>query len=254
MSSYAAQAITTTVDILREPNGPRTRQLLFGDRVQVQTENDGWSHVRAAKDGYVGFVATAQLGPCHQATHWISAPSTHFFAAPDLKSPDQMALSFGSLITVLSRDGGYAETADGHVPGVHITPIGTHMRDPVDVAALFLGTPYLWGGNSRFGLDCSGLVQAAYLACGMPCPADSRQQMDALGQVVEPGTAPRRNDLLFWDGHVAIVSDANTLLHANAHHLAVSYEPLDPALARIKAQGEGKVIRHLRPDLMSPAG
>ncbi len=242
-----AHVIMPIVDLLRAPDGPRDRQLLLGDRVQIRQDMGGWCHVQADKDGYAGYVPTASLGPARQATHWISAPSTHVYSAPDLKSPDQMALSFGSRVSVLSRAGDFAQTTNGFVPCVHITPLATRPGDPLDVAALFLGTPYLWGGNSRFGIDCSGLVQAAYLACGHPCPGDASQQENAFGPPLPPGTAPRRGDLLFWKGHVAMVSDPDTLLHATAFHMAVCHEPLRPTLERIRAHGDGKVTSHLRP-------
>jgi len=208
---------------------------------------DGWARVKADKDGYAGYVRGTSLGPDQTPTHWISAPSSHIYSAPELKSPDLMALSFGSRITMLSQTAKHAETHAGFIPRTHLTPIGTHMNDPLEVATLFLGAPYLWGGNSRFGLDCSGLVQAAFIACGRPCPGDSHQQETALGAVLPTGTKPRRGDLLFWKGHVAMVCDADTVLHANAFHMAVSYEPLLGAIERIKAQGEGPVTSHIRP-------
>ncbi len=242
----AACVTVPFADLMRRPGGPRDRQLLFGDRVLVLGTNNGWSHVRAEKDGYSGYIPKPSLGPGQPATHWINAPSTHIYKAANLKSPDLMPLSFGSRITVLAITNGFAQTPEGFVPNVHITPVGTQMQDPLDVAALFLGTPYLWGGNSRFGIDCSGLVQAAYLACGRPCPGDSGQQETALGAALASGTMPRRGDLMFWKGHVAMVHDPDTLLHANAHHMAVSYEPLRPALERIEKQGDGTVTSHLR--------
>jgi len=243
----AAQVVVPIVDLMRRPGGPRDRQLLFGDRVHIQQVKDSWSHIQAEKDGYVGYVTNTSLGKDQPATHWVSAPSTHVYQAPDVKSPDQMTLSFGSRITVLSWVGNFARAASGYIPGVHLTPMGTHVNDPLGVAALFLGTPYLWGGNSRFGMDCSGLVQAAYLACGRSCPGDSSQQESAFGPAQPPGTQPKRGDLLFWKGHVAMVHDPETLLHANAHHMAVSYEPLAPAVKRIEKQGDGKVTSHRRP-------
>ena len=242
-----AQIIEPVVNLLCHPDGPRDRQVLFGETVTVTKDKDGWSHIEADKDGYSGYVPSRSLGPLTPATHWISAASTHVYAAPDIKSPDQMALSFASLITVTSQAGGFAQTPTGYIPSTHLTPIGTHLSDPLEVAQLFMGTPYLWGGNSRFGIDCSGLVQAAFLACGRDCPGDSAQQMDALGTGLPNDPTPQRNDLLFFKGHVAIVFDQDTLLHANAFHMAVSFEPLRPALKRINAQGDGKVIRHIRP-------
>ncbi len=247
LTSGRAQVIAPVVDLMRAPGGPRDRQVLFGDRVEILDTADGWTRIKADKDGYTGYVASPSLGVEHPPTHWISAPSSHIYSAPDLKSPDLMALSFGSRITAVSQGAKHVETRAGFIPRTHLTPVGTHMSDPLEVALLFLGSPYLWGGNSRFGIDCSGLVQAAYLACGRPCPGDSHQQEKSLGPVLPTGTVPRRGDLLFWKGHVAMVVDADTLLHANAFHMAVSYEPLQGAIERIKAQGEGPVTSHIRP-------
>jgi cell wall-associated NlpC family hydrolase len=131
------------------------------------------------------------------------------------------------------------------VPKPHLRPISHPFRDPVTVAQLFFGTPYLWGGNSAFGIDCSGLVQAALLACGIACPGDSDLQA-ALGNTVPDDAPMLRGDLIFWKGHVAMVVDDQTLIHANAHHMAVAYEPIDAAIARIKAQGGGTVTGRRR--------
>jgi hypothetical protein len=244
---HSMQVNVPLVDLMRQPNGPRDRQLLYGETVQVDDRQNGWSHVRADKDGYVGFVTDSALGPAPPASHWISAPSTHVYEAPDLKSSDRLPLSFGSRIAVLSQADGFVETPDGFVPDMHITPVSTYMADPVDVASLFLGAPYLWGGNSRSGIDCSGLVQAAYLACGRACPGDTSQQETAFGPALPPGTLPKRGDLLFWKGHVALVHDPDTLLHANAYRMAVNYEPLLSTVERIAAKGEGPVTSHRRP-------
>ncbi|TMV06932.1 NlpC/P60 family protein [Ruegeria sediminis] len=242
----ARRVIAPVVDLLRHPDGPRDRQLLFGDTVQVSEERDGWCRLIADKDGYPGWVRPDALGPVRRATHWVSAPATHVYERPDMKSPDRMSLSFGSRLSAISETGTFVETDAGFVPRPHVVEQGTVLPDPVAAAALFLGTPYLWGGNSRFGLDCSGLVQAALLACGIPCPGDSGDQERALGSALAPDTPPRRGDLMFWKGHVAWVADAGTLLHANAHHMAVQYEPLTEALARIEAQGDGPVTAHKR--------
>ncbi len=241
------RTVTTVTDLLRTPEGARDRQLLFGDTVTVHAAKGGWCHVEAEKDGYTGYVPAVSLGPDRKATHWVIAQSSHIYEAPEIKAPDYMALSFGSRVTLLSEQNGFGETPDGFVPMVHLTPQSTRLDDPLNVAVLFLGTPYLWGGNSRFGIDCSGLVQAAFLACGRGCPADSGQQETAFGPALSPGTAPRRGDLLFWKGHVAMVSDPDTLLHANSHHMAVRYEPLQSALTRIAEQGGGQVTSHRRP-------
>ncbi len=234
------------VDLLRRPDGPRDRQLLAGDSVEVLDTNAGWSHVRVDKDTYEGFVRSEVLNVHKEPTHWVSTLATHAYARPDMKSPDRLSLSFGSRVTALSANGDFVETEYGYIPHSHLSETGILLTDPVEVAAKFLGTPYLWGGNSRLGLDCSGLVQAALLACGHACPGDSVDQEQIVGTLLAPGTPPQRGDLMFWKGHVAWVADAGTLLHANAYHMAVRYEPLGPAIDRIQSQGNGPVTAHKR--------
>ncbi len=240
------QIARPVVDLLRRPEGPRDRQLLFGDRVEELEKSGEWSRVRAAKDGYEGWVPAGVLELPWEASHWVSAPATHVYSDPDLKSADCLSLSFGSHVTAVGLGERFVETPMGHIPRQHLRPAGTRLEDPVAVAALFLGTPYLWGGNSRFGIDCSGLVQASLLACGLPCPGDSGDQEKALGHALPKGTPAQRGDLLFWKGHVAWVADKDTILHANAHHMAVAHEPLEAAIARIETQGDGPVTAHKR--------
>ena len=239
----AAVVQVTVADLNRQPNGPRDRQLIFGEGVTVLNRADGWCYVQAAKDGYCGHVAAANLGATFEPTHTVSAPSTHVYADANFKSPDKMSLSFGSLIAVDRITGRFAQTAAGYIPAEHIRPVETLATDPAAVAAAFLGTPYLWGGNSRWGIDCSGLVQAALLACGIPCPGDSDQQQ-AIG--LHATGAYQRNDLLFWKGHVAMVVDDATLIHANAGSMSTRYEGIAETISRIIQSGDGQVSAHRR--------
>ncbi|SDX37297.1 Cell wall-associated hydrolase, NlpC family [Ruegeria halocynthiae] len=241
-----ARIIHPVINLLRQPDGPRDRQLLFGDIVTVTEEQVDWRKITARKDGYQGWVAAKHLGPIEPQTHWIVAASTHAYEQPDMKSRDQTSLSFGSKVRALSEQDGFLQTTLGFIPAVHAVPAYSRLTDPVAAAELFLGTPYLWGGNSRFGLDCSGLVQAALLACGIPCPGDSSDQEREVGQLLPTGEAEQRGDLLCWKGHVAWVAAKNLLLHANAYHMAVALEPMDQAIARIAAQGDGPVTAHKR--------
>ncbi|MFA3917268.1 C40 family peptidase [Ruegeria hyattellae] len=242
----ARQVNQPVIDLLRSPEGKRDRQLLYGETLRVFEDRDGWAFVQADKDRYVGYLPADTLAPVTQATHWVSAPATHAYAKPDMKSPETASLSFASRMEVTEVTNGFTKTPLGFVPLVHLSGINTLMSEPVTVAAGFLGTPYLWGGNSRFGIDCSGLVQAGLLACGIACPGDSDLQQAELGQALPGGTPPERGDLLFWNGHVAWVADAQTILHANAGHMAVAYEPLEAAITRIQTQGDGPVTAHKR--------
>lgn len=238
-----AQVAVPLTDLRRRPDGPRDRQLILGDHVTVLNTADGWSYVQAAKDGYCGHVRTNSLGPQQTPTHRVTAPATHAYERADLKSPDQISLSYGSTVGVINIADGFAQTALGHIPLQHLRPVTEAASDPAAIATLFLGTPYLWGGNSRWGIDCSGLIQASLLACGIPCPGDSDMQQ-SLGQ---DATAPyRRNDLLFWKGHVALVTDPDTLIHANAGSMSTKLEPIADAIKRIADNGDGPVTAHRR--------
>lgn len=238
-----AQITASVADLCRSPAGPRDRQLIYGDVVTVLGDEGDWRYVQSAKDGYCGYVQSVTLGPQLEASHQVCTPATHAYERADFKSPDLISLSFGSRIKVTDVVGNYAQTCLGYIPINHLEPVDTRYSDPAEVAARFLGTPYLWGGNSRWGIDCSGLVQAALLACGTPCPADSDQQ-STLGHATNE--VYQRNDLLFWKGHVAIVSDPQTILHANAGAMSTVYEPIEDAITRIEAQGDGPVTGHRR--------
>lgn len=234
------------VDLSRAPNRPRDRQLLMGEAVTVTGQRNGWAEVRARRDGYPGFVPEAALAPDAAVTHRVSARATHLYPAPDFKTPERAMLSLGARLDVLDETGRFARTPHGFVPRAHLAPLDTPESDPVAVAGRLIGTPYLWGGNSALGIDCSGLVQMACLACGIPCPGDSGDQQAALGHPLPENAPLARGDLLFWRGHVAWAADAQTLLHANAHHMAVAFEPLQDAIARIEAQGDGPVTARKR--------
>ncbi|KIC22734.1 MULTISPECIES: C40 family peptidase [unclassified Leisingera] len=249
VDGIAARIGVPVADLLRTPDGARDRQLVYGEPVTVYEDCGGWAFLQAAKDSYVGYVPSSALTTPFEATHWVSAPATHAYSADDFKSPETSALSHGSRVEVMGGTGQFTgrfvETSLGFIPARHLSPLGAHADDPVMVAELFLGTPYLWGGNSRFGIDCSGLVQAALLACGTPCPGDSDMQEEELGEPV-PDADYSRGDLLFWKGHVALVRDAETLIHANAHDMAVAIEPIGAAIKRIQAQGDGPLTSHKR--------
>lgn len=233
-----ATVVVPLADLLAAPDGARDRQLLFGDHVLILERRDGHAFLKSGKDGYCGYVAENALGPAAIPTHWVSAPATHLYPAANMKLRETAALSFGARLSVLAEHERFFETAQGFVPRPHLRAIDETFRDPAEVAALFLGTPYLWGGNSRSGIDCSGLVQAALLACGIPCPGDSDMQA-AQGRALAGPDALRRGDLIFWRGHVAMALDESRIIHANAHAMAVTIEGTEAAMSRIAAQGDG---------------
>lgn len=243
-SQETRQVATPFCDLLRHPDGPRDRQLILGDMVTLMGVRDGHAYVQALRDGYVGYLDHTAIASPREITHYVAAPVSHAYTEPNFKSKDTCALTHLSGLHALSETDAYIETSHGFVPKKHLSPADRLADDPAQVATHYLGTDYLWGGNTRWGIDCSGLVQASLRASGIPCPGDSDQQMSLGASAFE--TAYRRNDLLFWKGHVALVTDPQTLIHANAHAMAVCYEPIEDTIARIMASGEGPVTAHRR--------
>ncbi|MBA3812401.1 MAG: C40 family peptidase [Caulobacteraceae bacterium] len=230
-----------------DPAAEQLDQLLAGELFDVLEIEGAFAWGQARRDGYVGFVeAEALSGDQLAPTHWVTAPTTFAFAEASIRSPAFGPLSLNALVTVAEQRGPLARAVRvGWIPAAHLAPVGWNFTDAAAVAERFLGAPYLWGGRSGLGLDCSGLLQQALYARGQACPRDADQQA-ALGEPVAPGEA-RRGDLVFWRGHAGILLDQTRLLHANAHHMAVAIEPLSEAVARIAAAGVGEPTAFRRP-------
>ncbi|MDH4412272.1 MAG: NlpC/P60 family protein [Rhizobium sp.] len=213
-------------------------ELLLGEEVRVFERSNGWAWVQAVDDGYVGYLPEEALGPLARPTHVVTVPRTFVYSGADLRFPTRMPLSMGSRLTILdeaeTRGTRYLLLADGGaLIARHLRPVSEPPApDYVSVAALFLETPYLWGGKSGFGVDCSGLVQLAMCLAGHPAPRDSDMQANGLGKSIERQDL-QRGDLVFWKGHVAIMEDETTMIHANGNTMSVARETLEAAIDRI---------------------
>ncbi len=217
-------------------------QALKGERVTIyDRDGEGFAWGQLNSDGYVGWLPDRALGkPGAAPTHKVTAIRTFAFPGPSIKLPPAETLVMGALVGVIREDGPFAVTREGwYLPRQHLGGIDRFVEDFVAVAERFVGTPYLWGGKSSFGIDCSGLVQVALNAAGTGCPRDSDMQQESLGRSLGLPESSRleRGDLMFWKGHVAIVRDAGTIVHANAHHMATAIENTREAIARTKAAG-----------------
>jgi cell wall-associated NlpC family hydrolase len=239
------EVIAPQAPLRREPrpDGPLDTEALKGERVTLYDANaEGWSWVQLDADHYVGWLPSAALAPSGPTpTHKVAALRTFMFPGPSIKLPPREALPFGAALNIVRVEERMAITlSGGYVPAAHLVPIGDNESDFVAVAERFVGTPYLWGGKTAFGIDCSGLVQIALFACGLWCPRDSDMQESALGAPVDYRASSfqfARGDLIFWSGHVAIARDRGSLVHANAFHMAVVIEPVAETITRIRGLG-----------------
>jgi cell wall-associated NlpC family hydrolase len=225
-----------------------TTQALMGELVRVYDEQEGWAWGQLQQDSYVGYLRAAALSAgVRQLTHRVAALGTTLYPAADVKAPPLAHLSMNASVSIAAMGDPFARLAEGgFVPARHLRELGSFASDFVAVAESFRGVPYLWGGKTRQGVDCSGLLQLALQASGQACPRDSDMQL-ALGRDIplrEGFAGLARGDLVFWAGHVGIMIDAFQLLHANAYHMAVVVEPLRLAAERIA--GSGVALLHIK--------
>jgi cell wall-associated NlpC family hydrolase len=216
-------------------------QALYGETLGIYERVGEFGLAQLHRDRYVGWILLADLARTDsKPTHRISALQSHAYAKADLKSSMRIQLPMGARVRVIQFVDGFAEIDGGlWVPHQHIVPLEHLETDPAEVAARFVGTPYLWGGCDSKGIDCTGLTRAAFDACGVSLPRDSDMQFAWSGIPIadwKAAGALQRNDLIFWKGHVGIMLDDSTVLHSNAYHMTVEAEPLSGAIQRIAKQ------------------
>ncbi len=248
------RVVTPSAPLRREPrpDAPLDTEALAGELVRVYEQHEGWAWGQLAGDSYVGYLPEDHLaGDAPLPTHKVCALRTFLYPGPSIKLPPMEALSFGAMLAVSGESGDFLVTErGGHVFKPHLCARDALEPDFVAVAERFLEVPYLWGGKTSLGLDCSALVQLALAATGTPAPRDSDLQEQGLGAAVSFGDSLaglKRGDLIFWKGHVGIMTDAETLLHATAFTMSVIREPLRGARDRILARNGGPItaIRRL---------
>jgi cell wall-associated NlpC family hydrolase len=227
------------LSLYREPrfDSRLETQGLMGERVRVFDVREGWAWLQLEADGYVGYAAMDDLSvPRVASTHRVAVPSTFMFPVPDIKSQPVVTVTMNARLAVVGGDERFAHLANGRfIVARHLKPLEESEPDFVAVAEAYLHVPYLWGGKSVLGIDCSGLVQLSLEAAGISSPRDSDMQETQLGRALPNDglSGLKRGDLVFWEDHVGIMTDAHTLLHANGHFMQVAHEPLLPAVERI---------------------
>jgi cell wall-associated NlpC family hydrolase len=235
------EVVAAVAPVRNAPSHDATQltQALRGEHVTLYDIAEDWGWGQLKDDGYVGYLPLSALAmTTAEPTHKVVALSTLAFPGPSIKLPPAVSLPLGSRLAIAKSESTFAITPEGwHIPARHLATLDHYESDAVAIAERFLGAPYLWGGKTSIGLDCSGLVQVALNACGIACPRDSDMQENALGAALPRDAKLKRGDLIFWKGHVAIARDEMTMIHANAFHMSVAIEPIKDGIARIAASG-----------------
>ncbi|MCW2391530.1 hypothetical protein M2336_003375 [Sphingobium sp. B1D7B] len=218
-------------------------ELLYGESFHMLDARAGWAWGYCGHDHYVGYVPLDALGEPVEASH-VARGLAPVFAAADIKSPVQMLLPAGAKLAGTAQ-GDFLAIDAGFVHQRHVRTLADVESDWVAVAERHLGAPYIWGGRG-LGLDCSGLAQIALAACGINAPRDTDQQAEAVGEALGDNAALRRGDIIFFPGHVGLMVDGERLIHANAHAMAVTIEPLNDVVARLRDTHEQPVTGRRR--------
>ncbi|WP_282609816.1 C40 family peptidase [Pelagibius sp. Alg239-R121] len=253
VSGRQAQVVRCGAALRRAPSAdsPQDSQLLAGETVQIYDEADGYAWVQSEIDGYVGYVErTALTTSVTEITHCLSVVRSFVYPEPNIKTPPMTQLSMAALVEVTDRYQGFSLISiGGWIYSDHLMQIDSHVPDFVTTALRFLEMPYLWGGKGSLGIDCSGLVQVSLMRSGLACPRDTYMQAKTVGMEIpgEDGNfSMRRGDLIYWPGHVAIVLDQETVVHASGHHMFVTIEPWKDIDERVRRETGGKGIEVLR--------
>jgi NlpC/P60 family/Bacterial dipeptidyl-peptidase Sh3 domain len=225
-------------------DGKQISELLLGEDFMVVDMAGEWAWGFCRHDHYVGYVTLSSLASASDAPVLVvCVRAVNVYAEPRRDAAITLTLPMGAKITG-NPHGDFVETALGYVA---IGALDQPFSDAASVAEALLGVPYHWGGRSGHGIDCSGLIQLSLgLSTGMAAPRDSDQQQESLGIVLPDDAQLQRGDIIFFPGHVGIMADSETLVHATMHYGETVTEPLLETIARIGVDHPQPVLARKR--------
>ena len=246
------QVITPVSDLRKKPDkmSELETQCLLGENLILIEKKNDWGYCKCELDNYYGWINLSELGEIDSSNYKINTLLTHVYSEPDMKSNILYCLHFNSKVSIIKKYQNWSKVSigknDGYIFNRHITKLSNVDNNFVRTSKLFLNTPYLWGGKTCLGIDCSGLVQIVLHSAGIYIPRNTSEQQSFTSERLIEKKKVEDFCLIFWKGHVAISIEKNKIIHSNAYHMSVIIEPLDEAITRIKnSYGDIIVIKKI---------
>jgi len=218
-----------------------TTQLLYGDSFKIIKKKGSWIKIKNNSDGYKGFIKKKNFPLNKKNTHKVCNLFANLYIKPNLKFKIKKKISFGSKISVTEKKNNFYKFDNFWIKKNDLKKIKYKTKDIFKGLNKFMGTKYVWGGKHFSGVDCSGLVQLFFNFNNRFCPRDTKDQIKYFKRKIKIKNI-RKNDLIFWKGHVAIAISNRKLIHAYGPSKSTVAMPIKKTIDRIYKTTRLKVI------------